>query len=82
MNATELVKEKYPEHIIETVRKRLGLKENDTSKDQRILEMSKSQIFSHFLERNGLMGYSNTIKFWVNDIYGVTLDEDEDEDEY
>lgn len=81
MNATELLKEKYPEYIIKTVRKRFGLEENDTSEDQDILEMSKSQVFSHVVNWNGLLGgYDHTIKSWISDIYGVDLDEDENEE--
>ncbi|MGG2091285.1 hypothetical protein AB1283_00780 [Bacillus sp. S13(2024)] len=75
MNATEKLKEKYPLHIIEYVRKRSGLEANDTSMDEEILNMTKSEVFKDVVCWNGLLGgYDETIKGWIKNIYGVDLD--------
>lgn len=83
MTTTEKLEEKYPTHIIKYVRQNLGLEEEDTSQDERIMGMSKGQVFKRVLEWNGLLGgYDYTIKGWVESVYGIDLDEvDEVEDD-
>lgn len=65
---------KYPESIMENVRQRLGLEAYDTSKDDIINEMTADVVFEHVCNWNALIGYANTIKTWVKDIYGIDLD--------
>ncbi|MFJ8531173.1 hypothetical protein [Bacillus sp. NPDC094106] len=43
---TEQLKTTYPLHLIETVRQSLGLHKDDTSMDNTILEMDKSEVFA------------------------------------
>ncbi|MED0951317.1 hypothetical protein P4T70_25015 [Bacillus mobilis] len=73
---TEQLKTKYPLHLIETVRKSLGLQKDDTSMDTIILDMNSSEVFACVVQWNGLLGgYDVTIKDWIKDIYGFDLDE-------
>ena len=68
--------EKYPIHIMETVRKCLDLESNDTSLDHEIADMTPNEVFQHVTRWNGLLGgYDYTIKEWVKSIYGVDLNE-------
>lgn len=64
---------KYPDHIMEKVRQRLGLEPHDTSRDADINNMSQDEVFQHCLYWEGIIGYENTIKGWIKDIYGVEL---------
>lgn len=76
MEHTKSVKNMYTTEIVEAVRQRFGLMYDDSSMDQDILVMSKNEIFNHVLSWNGLLGYDDTIKNWVLDIYDVDLDEE------
>ncbi|WP_242248330.1 hypothetical protein [Bacillus cereus group sp. BfR-BA-01328] len=73
---TEQLKFTYPLHLIESVRKNLGLNKDDTSMDSTILAMDKSEVFACIVQWNGLLGgYDVTIKDWIKDIYDVNLDD-------
>ena len=67
---------KYPDYIMEYVRQNLGLDKYDTSEDKDINEMSKSDIFEKVCNWNNLYWYSEYIKSWIKDIYGIDLDEE------
>lgn len=76
MSTTEQLEQKYSSDVIESVRQQLGLEDDDASKDARILNMSKNEIFKHVVNWDGLMGnYDVTIKNWILDVYGVDLDD-------
>lgn len=64
---------KYSEWIMEDVRQNLGLEADDVSRDNDINEMSKDEIFERILEWDGLIGYLETIKGWITEIYNVKL---------
>lgn len=64
---------KYPENILSYVRQNLGLRPDDTSQDEVINEMSKPEVFSCVCNWHGLIGYGDTIRQWVNDIYGEDI---------
>ena len=66
---------KYSDEIMRIVRQRLGLNAFDTSKDSLINEMDKGEIFDHVCTWEGFVCYSDAIKGWVLDIYGVDLDD-------
>lgn len=53
MSETEKQIEKYQEHIMKKLRKRITLDENDTSEDEFLLNYSKSQVFSEVLRWDG-----------------------------
>lgn len=65
---------KYPEHIMKDLRERLGLEPDDTSKDAVINTYSPNEAFAEILNWNGLLGYDETIKNWLRDIYGIDVD--------
>ena len=67
---------KYPDYIMEYVRQNLGLDKYDTSEDKDINEMSKSNIFEKVCNWNNLYWYSEYIKSWIKDIYGIDLDKE------
>lgn len=47
---------KYNDDIMEAIRQRMGLEENDTSKDDIIMKMDKEDIFREYCQWNGLLG--------------------------
>lgn len=65
---------KYPESIMECVRQRFGLEKYDDSQDEDINQLSQNEILEHVCNWNGLLGYANTIKSWIEDIYKIDLD--------
>jgi hypothetical protein len=64
----------YPKSIMENLRERMGLDENDTSADEEIMDRTPQQNFSELLEWHGLIGYASTITQWVDIIFGIDLD--------
>ena len=67
--------EKYPEHIMESVRKNIGLESDDISRDDKINKMSKKWILDKVCNWNGLIGYADTIIGWIEDIWETSLEE-------
>ena len=65
---------KYPEYIMEMLRQRLGLEEDDTSRDAEINSYSSNKAFEEVLVWEGFIGYARHIKMWIADIYGIDLD--------
>lgn len=47
---------KYNDDIMEAVRQRMGLDEDDTSKDDKIMKMDKEEVFKEYCQWNGLLG--------------------------
>ena len=43
---------KYNDDIMEAVRQRMGLDENDTSKDDKIMKMDKEEVFKEYCQWN------------------------------
>jgi len=75
-NHAENNNNKYSEEIIKYLRQREGLNKYDFSNDEEINKMSPNEAFDNVVGWNGLLGgYSNTIKSWVKEIYGVDLEE-------
>ena len=52
---------KYSYTIMKRVRQRLGLDENDTSRDAEIESMSGYEILDHYLKWEGIIGYTDEI---------------------
>lgn len=65
---------KYLDSIMEAVRQNLGLEADDTSKDDEINEMTRQEVLDRVCKWNGLIGYADTIREWIEDIWGVDLD--------
>jgi hypothetical protein len=76
-SATEILLERFPEHVIETLRQRNSLDPSDTSMDEDFLSYDKEYVFDEVLEWEGVIGYGDHIRQLVNDIYNVDL-EDQD----
>lgn len=68
------INEKYPVYIVETVRQNMGLEPEDNSQDDEILKMSKKEILNRVCDWEGLIGYGDTIKAWIENIWGISLD--------
>lgn len=65
---------KYSEEIMKYLRQREELNKYDFSSDSEINKMSANEVFDNVIKWNGLLGsYSETIKNWVKEIYGVDL---------
>lgn len=65
---------KYPAYIVRVV---LNQKELDDTKDNRsaIQQMTPNEVFESVCLWEGFINYADTIKSWIQDIYGVNLDE-------
>ncbi len=64
---------KYTIYIMDCVRQNLGLEAGDTSQDARIENMPRDEVLDMVSTWNNLIGYGNSIRKWVKDIYGVSL---------
>lgn len=64
----------YPEYILEYLRQREGLDEDDTSMDEEFNEMDKDEVLDEALNWLGLIGYGDTIRGLVEDIYDIVLE--------
>lgn len=64
----------YNEDVMKAVRQHLGYDENDTSRDEVIMEMPKEEVFERYCLWNGLLGgwYQWLINA-VESIYEVKL---------
>lgn len=69
------MKHKYPEYIMKMLRQRLGLDEDDTSRDTELNTYSPSEAFEEVCNWEGLINYASTIKHWIEGIYGFDIDE-------
>lgn len=59
--------------IMEDLRQRRGLDENDTSEDQEILEMSGYEFLDEWLKWTGILGYTDDIINVVKVAFGIDL---------
>lgn len=65
---------RYPDFVMETLRQRLDLEADDTSRDYELNMYSPSEAFEEMLNWEGILGYADTIKYWIESIYGIDLD--------
>ena len=65
----------YENYIMEAVRQNMDLEEDDTSRDEEIMAMPKSEVFERWLEWEGIMGgYGEMIRGAIVEIWdGVCL---------
>ena len=59
--------------IMEDLRQRRGLDEDDTSEDQEILEMSGYEFLDEWLRWNGIIGYTDDIINVIKVAFGIEL---------
>ena len=64
----------YSDNIMEALRQRLGLEENDTSKDALIMEMEPKDVLDMYLCWEGIIGWTDTIIEIIEEVYNVYLD--------
>lgn len=64
---------KYSESIKVKVRQNLDYDKEDRSIDNEIDEMSADEVFNRVCTWEGLIGYGDTIREWIRDVYGVKL---------
>ena len=65
---------KYSYTIMKRVRQRLGLDENDTSRDAEIESMSGYEILDHYLKWEGISGYTHNIIRVVREAFPEAAD--------
>jgi len=65
---------KYPEDIMSDTRENMGYEPDIETADDEIMSCSKTEILDKVATWNGLIGYGNTIKSWVEDIWNIELD--------
>lgn len=66
---------KYFDNIMGDVRQNLGLEPDDESMDERINTMTRQEVFNRVCNWNGLINYAGMLREWVEDIWGIDLDE-------
>lgn len=64
----------YNEKVMKAIRQGMGLDENDTSRDDKIMGMNKEEVFKEYCQWNGLLGawYLYVLNA-VESIYGISL---------
>lgn len=73
---------KYPEYIMAILRQRLNLEPTDTSRDTEINLYTPNEAFEEVLNWEGFIGWAGTIKTWIDSIYGINLNDVENENDY
>lgn len=63
----------YPEHIMETLRQRIGLEEDDKSQDEELQMLTPQEALSECLEWEGIHGYTSWILNVIRDTFKVKL---------
>lgn len=71
---------KYPEYIYRDIRQRLQpfgseYDPKDTSQDVKIDRMSKSRVIEEYLAWNGLINWGSSIISLIEDVYGISLED-------
>jgi hypothetical protein len=64
---------KYSESIMQRLRQRIYLEEDDTSRDDKLERYSPDKVFEECLEWEGIIGYDRLISQIIKDIYGFDL---------
>lgn len=59
--------------IMEELRQVIGLEEDDTSADEKILKMSGFEFFNKWLEWNGIIGWTRSFLSVIQMAYGIDL---------
>ena len=65
---------RIPEYIRKKIRQTMDLEPDDKSKDFIFDTMTSNEAFEKVLQWEGILGYTSTIKSWIQDIYKVKLD--------
>lgn len=65
---------KYDMYIMEMLRQRLGLEEDDTSLDDLIASYTPNEVFEEVLIWKGIIGFGSMIRDIIKDVYAIDLD--------
>jgi hypothetical protein len=69
---------KIPDYILEDARRNVPMNSNhEEFTDEQMSRKSKKQIFNHYLEWNGIIGYGDHLLEVIEDLFNVKLKEDE-----
>ena len=60
---------KYSNYLMRSVRQSMGLDEDDTSRDDAIMEMDSYELLDRFLEWEGIIGYTQKIVNILKEIF-------------
>lgn len=70
---------KYSDYVYECLRQNMGLNKDDTSYDDDIDAICRSEVFNRFCNWHGVISWGYDLRKYVKDIFGVDLDEQVDE---
>ena len=59
----------YSNYLMRSVRQSIGLEEDDTSRDDAIMEMDSYELLDRFLEWEGIIGYTQKIVNILKEIF-------------
>ena len=59
----------YSNYLMRSVRQSMGLDEDDTSRDDAIMEMDSYELLDRFLEWEGIIGYTQKIVNILKEIF-------------
>lgn len=59
----------YSNYLMRSIRQNMGLDEDDTSRDDAIMEMDSYELLDRFLEYEGIIGYTQKIVNILKEIF-------------
>ena len=63
------MQKQYSNYLMRSVRQSMGLEEDDTSRDDAIMEMDSYELLDRFLEWEGIIGYTQIIVNILKEIF-------------
>jgi len=67
---------RYPVYIMEFLRQREGLDENDSSQDEELNKLTPKEAFKDVCNWHGFTGgWDSVFKMWIEDIYEINVDD-------
>lgn len=63
------MQKQYSNYLMISVRQSMGLDEDDTSRDDTIMEMDSYELLDRFLEWEGIIGYTQKIVNILKEIF-------------
>ena len=63
------MQKQYSNYLMRSIRQSMGLDEDDTSRDDAIMEMDSYELLDRFLEWEGIIGYTQKIINILKEIF-------------
>ena len=63
------MQKQYSNYLMRSVRQSMGIDEDDTSRDDAIMEMDSYELLDRFLEWEGIIGYTQKIVNILKEIF-------------